>query len=228
MELFPIGCETLDKMIGGGLPSQALSLAYGEAGCGKSTLAMQAAVNCARRGFKAIYVDADQSFSHQRLSQIAHLDAEEAGERIIVFFPETFQEQTELIENLESYVTKAFRMVILDSVTNLYRVAILPGAKSFKLNRELNRQLAYLADLASNHDLAVLTTGQVHAMPSAEEARIEPVARRIVFHWPKVIMNLRSTARQDVKDIVVEKSFEAEDMGSCLVKITDRGVEPYS
>jgi len=227
LEFFPIGCETLDRMIGGGLPAQALSLAYGEAWSGKSTLAMQAAVNCARKGFKAIFIDADQSFSHQRLAQIAYLDAEEAGERIIVFFPGSFEEQTALVEGLESYITKALRMVIFDSVTNLYRAAIAPGSKSFKLNRELNRQLAYLADLAMNHGLSVLITGQVHARPAQEEVRTEPVARRTVFYWPKVIMNLRPTPRRDVKDVVVEKSFEAEDVGSCLVRITERGVEPY-
>jgi len=227
LEFVPTGCETLDELIGGGLPTGAISLVYGEAGCGKSTLCIQVSVNCARKGQKAIYVDADQSFSYQRLAQIAYLDAQEAGERIVVFSPESFEEQRNLIEGLEAYMSKAIKVVILDSVTNLYRAAIAPGEKAFRHNRELNRQLAYLADLATNHDLAVLVTGQVHTKP-IQEARPEPVARRLLFYWPKAVINILPTAARDVKEVLVEKSFQGEGGGSCLVRLTDRGIEPHS
>ncbi len=52
-------CKTIDAILGGGIPPESLSLIYGEAETGKTTLAMQCAVNCARQGYKTLYVDCD-------------------------------------------------------------------------------------------------------------------------------------------------------------------------
>lgn len=161
-EIIPSRCEPLDDLLGGGFTVGEVVVVYGEARTGKTTLALQTAVEAARRGLKVIYVDADHSFTHQRFTQLAG-EEPEAGERILLFFPDTFSAQTNLVESIENYLTMRTRLVIIDTITSLYRVSLGSAQQTFILNRELNRQLAYLSEVAARHKLVALLTSQVHA-----------------------------------------------------------------
>lgn len=219
------GCRSIDKMARGGFPTGCISLLYGEATTGKTTMAMQTSVECARRGLKVLYVDADHSFSHQRLSQIAYMDLKDLGPNIVIFLPETFREQTSLVESFESYMTRQVGLVVVDTVSSLYRVSGNFPQRVFTLNRELNRQLAYLADLAAKHGVAVLITSQVHSLVDMDGG-VEPVARRILFYWPKLILNLKKTIKTNVKEAILERYFSKEGSSShCYFLLTEKGIE---
>jgi KaiC/GvpD/RAD55 family RecA-like ATPase len=71
LQRIPTGCRELDKILDGGISSENVGLFYGEAETGKTTFAMQCAVNCALRGYKTLFIDCDGTFSARRLSQIA-------------------------------------------------------------------------------------------------------------------------------------------------------------
>ena len=223
------GCSSIDKLLNGGFPVDCVSLVYGEATTGKTTLAMQTSIECARKNFKVIYIDADQSFSHQRLSQVAPSNAPELGPRIIIFQPETFSDQSSLIENLENYLTKATKLIIVDTVTSLYRASLGSAERTFTLNRELNRQIAYLAEIALKHHLSVVLTSQVHSAGDMQGWRIEPVARRILFHWPKVKLFLKPAGKANVKEAVLENPLSSlEEAVRCYYTLTERGLEEVS
>ncbi|MEM3061910.1 MAG: ATPase domain-containing protein, partial [Candidatus Bathyarchaeia archaeon] len=165
LRYFKTGCKKLDKLLNGGFPSCSLSLIYGEAGTGKTTLAFQASIQAAIKGFKVLFLDPDQSFSAQRLAQIAGEDIEKISASILVFQPETFMHQAMLVENLEKYISKNVGLLVVDTLTSLYRIAFESRSSIFILNKELNRQLAYLNDLAKKYNLSVLVLSQVHAKP---------------------------------------------------------------
>jgi len=220
------GCSSIDKLLNGGFPVDCVSLVYGEATTGKTTLAIQSSIECARKGFKVIYIDADQSFSHQRLSQVAPSDASELGRRIIIFLPETFSDQSSVIEDLENYLTKVTKLIIVDTVTSLYRASLGSAERTFTLNRELNRQVAYLAEIALKHHLCVMLTSQVHSSMDVQGWRIEPVARRILFHWPKVKLFLKPTGKANVKEAILEHPRSSAGEGArCYYTLTERGLE---
>ncbi|MGE5532892.1 MAG: ATPase domain-containing protein, partial [Bacillota bacterium] len=65
------GSKCIDKSIGGGILPETVTLVYGEPETGKTTLAMQCAVNCAVQMLKVLYIDCDNTFYTKRLSQIA-------------------------------------------------------------------------------------------------------------------------------------------------------------
>jgi len=219
------GCSSIDELLDGGFPVDCVSLVYGEATTGKTTLAIQTSIECARKGFKVIYVDSDQSFSYQRLSQVASSYASELGRRIIIFLPETFSEQSSAIEDLANYLTKETKLIIVDTVTSLYRASLGSAERTFTLNRELNRQIAYLAEIALKHRLCVILTSQVHSSMDAQGWRIEPVARRILFHWPKVKLFLKRTGKADVKEAILEHPrSSAEEMARCYYTLTEKGL----
>jgi DNA repair protein RadB len=225
-EGIPTGSLGLDRLLRGGFQRGDLTLIYGEAATGKTTVVIQAAVSAARRGFKVLYVDSDHSFTQQRFRQISWPESQPVSELIMLFFPETFAEQRTLVEALESYVTPSLGLVVVDSITSLYRAAFSKAESIFTLNRDLSRQVAYLAELASSHKVACILTSQVHARLTPPIADVEPVARRALFHFPRTILRIKNTPKSSVKEFLLEK-VEGSDMrrSSCLIALTEKGLE---
>ena len=203
MEKLSTGSSSLNHLLKGGFESRKINLVYGEASTGKTILAMQSALAAAAIGFKVFFVDADLSFSVQRLESLDR--GRELSENILVFQPEDFREQIRIAESLEAMLSRTPALLIIDSVTGLYRADFGKPGTAFAHSRELNRQLAYLSDLASRLELTVLLTGQVHSQPRGGSWLIAPVATRTLRHWSHIILRLRPTPRQDVREAFLEK-----------------------
>jgi len=221
----PIGCPGLDEMLRGGLTMGDLALIYGEAATGKTTTVIQAATAFATKGLKVIYIDSDRSFTQQRFDQIAGSRSSGVSELITLFFPETFSEQRRIIESLENYVTSRLGIVIVDSISSLYRAAFSGAESIFSLNRDLTRQVAYLGELASARNIACVITSQVHSRLTPPVAYTEPVARRTVFHFPRLIIRTKNTPKQNVREFILER-VEGTDTAksSCLVSLQESGL----
>ena len=225
MDVIPVGCAGVDKMLHGGLRRGEITLVYGEAATGKTTVAIQAATSAALHGLKVVYVDSDHSFTQQRFEQIEKTNIADVSERIMLFLPETFTEQRVLVESLENYVTPSLGLVIVDSMSSLYRAAFSRAASIFNLNRDLSRQLAYLSELSAQNRIACVITSQVHARFSPPLGDIEPVARRAIFHFPRTILKLRSTPKPMTKEFVLERINGSDRRESCLVAMTQSGLQ---
>jgi DNA repair protein RadB len=211
-------------LLGGGFPLRQISLLYGEASTGKTILSMQCALEMARKDFRVFYVDADQSFSVHRLERL--IGGSEQAEKIVLFRPEDFRDQVEIVENLENVLTKTPALVVVDSITGLYRADNGGSEKIFARNRELNRQLAHLNSLAARFTLWVLLTGQVHSTPSGGEWLVEPVATRTLKHWSDLVLRLRQTPKTNVRDCILEKKNGVEVPGAHrLFRIGEDGIE---
>jgi RecA/RadA recombinase len=224
MERLSTGTNGLDRLLKGGFALSQINLVYGEASTGKTVLAMQSALEASARGFKVFFVDADLSFSVQRLESLDR--GGELAENIVVFQPEDFREQSRITESLEVMLSKTPALLIVDSVTGLYRADIEKPGTAFINNRELNRQLAYLSDLASRSDLTILLTGQVHSTPSGGSWLIAPVATRTLRHWSSLILRLRPTPRHDVRECLLEKMDGRDVRGPrVLFRVGETGLE---
>jgi len=221
------GSPSLDKLLHGGFPAGQLSLVYGEAASGKSTLALQCSLLCAKQGFQVLYIDADGSLSAQRLEQMASSPPLEV-ERIGIFTPRNFYQQTVLIEGLERYIHPRVGLVVVDTVNNLYRLAASEAKLLPASNRELNRQLAYLAHISKTHSLPVLLTSQVRSVleEDFEVDKVEPVATRTLRFWASTILHLKPTPRPNVKVAFLEKlNGRPRSRLFCHLRISGQGLE---
>jgi DNA repair protein RadB len=224
LDFLTTGCRGIDRLLGGGFPLHQISLLYGEAATGKTILSMQCVLEAARKEYKVFYLDADESFSANRMQQVT--GGRELAERIVLFRPEDFDEQGRIVENIENLLTKTPTILVVDSITGLYRAGQVKPEGYFGRDRELNRQLAQLGALASRFAAWVLLTGQVHSSPSGRQWIVEPVATRTLRHWSDLILRLSQTPRSNVRDCFLEKRNGLDAAGShCPFKITDEGVE---
>jgi DNA repair protein RadB len=222
------GSSRLDELLSGGLTAQTMHLLYGEAETGKTTLAIQCAVNCARVGYKTIFIDSEGTFSAKRLTQIAIDSIQEIAQDIILARPKTFKEQTAILDRLDDYVTEKVGLIAVDTITSLYSAELGGESKiTFKLNRELNRQMASLAQIAKTRKVAVLVTSQVRSVFMAREVDLEPVARRVLKFWSSVVINLKLTQQSGVVRAVLEKHPKSLRPQDCLLRIVEKGIEDY-
>lgn len=227
LRIVPTGCGSLDELLGGGFPAGSVSLVYGEAETGKSALAVQCVVNCARRGYKSLFVDSDGSFSLKRLSQIAYYDYEKTAPLIMLMKPTTFQEQVVAIDHLEKYVTKEFALIVVDTITSLYRAELGNPKETFALNRELNRQVAFLAQTAKTHKVAALITSQVRSVFLEDQVGVEPVATRVLKFWSDIVLNLKRVGQNRAIKVLLEGHPERKRTASCYVKIEETGISDF-
>lgn len=222
---FPTGCMGLDKMLRGGFARGEITLIYGEAATGKTTTVIQAAIAAARLGLKILYLDSDHSFTQQRFHQIAGAQSESVSQLILLFLPKTFSEQRRVVESLENYVTPTLGLVVIDSMSSLYRAAFPSSESIFSLNRDLSRQVAYLGELSSSRKVACILTSQVHARLAPPVGDIEPVARRALFHFPRTILRIKNTFKPSIKEFILERAGGSDVAStSCLVRLGENGL----
>lgn len=223
----PTGCKKIDETLEGGISNRKVSLIYGEAETGKTTLAIQCAINCAKQGYKTLFVDCDGTFSGLRLSQIASRDLN-ISEQIILMKPNNFAEQAIVIDRLTDYVTKHFRLVVIDTLTSLYRAEIAEHPeKTFELNRELNRQMACLAQIARIQRITVLTTSQVRSVFNEVLVSTEPVASRVLKFWADTIIAMKPTENPNIIKGTLEKSPKRLQPLTCHLRIEETGIHEY-
>jgi DNA repair protein RadB len=221
----PTGCTAIDKALEGGIPSENISLIYGEAETGKTTLAIQCALGSAKQGCKTLFVDCDGTFSAQRLSQVASEKLEKIGELLILMKPNNFQEQTNIVDRLADYVTSNLGLVVFDTITSLYRLKVAEFPKrTFTLNRELNRQLASLAQITKMCRVAVLLVSQVQATFREDSTNAEPVATRVLKFWADTIINVRPTENPQVVRAMLEKIPAKIQPAICHLRIGETGI----
>ena len=220
------GCRCIDSSIGGGISPESISLIYGEPETGKTTLAIQCAVSCGLQNFKTFFVDCDNTFSSKRLSQLSGDKFDQVAEQIILIKPKDFKEQTAVIDRIQEYTAKNFGLIIIDTFTSLYgaRVAETAG-KAFSVNRELNRQLAILAQTTKIRKIPVIITSQVRAVFEGENSSsVAPVATRVLKFWADTIISMKPTNYPQNIKIVLEQTRENPQETICYVQIGETGI----
>jgi DNA repair and recombination protein RadB len=222
------GCSCIDSNLNGGISPESVTLIYGEPETGKTTLAMQCAVNCAMQNYKTLFVDCDNTFSPKRLSQVASGKFEEIADLIILIRPNDFREQTAVIDRISEYTAKNFGLVVIDTLNSLYRAKVAESsAKAFRLNRELNRQMAILAQTAKTQKLPVLITSQVRSVFNDSYVSVAPVATRVLKFWADTIIAMKPAENPQTIKAVLETTREKAQEVACHLRIDETGIRDY-
>jgi RecA/RadA recombinase len=222
------GCPCLDKKINGGISPENIIMIYGEPETGKTTLTMQCAIDAAKKNLKTLFIDCDNTFSPERLNQISKSDFNQIAQMIILVRPTDFAQQTTLIDHLPDYIEKNFGLVVIDTFNSLYRAKIAETTPktSFTINRELNRQMATLAQTARTKRLPIIVTSQVRGVFDDKYITVAPVATRVLQFWADTIISLKPTENQQVIQATSEKNQNTQE-ATCYLRITGTGLKDY-
>jgi len=223
------GCRCIDSSLEGGISPGSLLLVYGEPETGKTTLTMQCAVSCALQNFKTLFVDCDNSFAPKRLSQVADGKFEEIADHIILVKPIDFGEQEAVIDRLSEYTAKNFGLVVIDTVTSLYRAKVAEASgRAFGINRELNRQMAILAQTAKTQKISIVVTSQVRSVFDDSYVSVAPVATRVLRFWADTIIAMKPAENPQMIKAVIEKLRPSNQEISCDLIIEETGIRDFT
>ena len=219
--ILPSGVSAIDRLLNGGLSTGLLTHIFGEAAGGKTTIALQFLKAACRLGVHTVYINSEGSSPIERLEQIVGKEFNAINDMVTIIVPKTFKEQGTVIDDIELYARKGTRLVIIDTLTRLYRSVLEDKKTNYSAHRELNRQIGVLKGLAKHQNIGVFVLNQVRAsMDSSND--IEPVAKNIMDYWSDYVLKLR--LKQRVKERILERIVPEGDYSDCILYMTQKGL----
>lgn len=219
--ILPSGVSALDRILNGGLTTSRFTHVFGEAGSGKTTLALQFVSAACRLGIRVAYVNSEATSPLERLGQITGKSFTDVEDMIRLISPKSFEEQGAVIDDLELYAREGTRLVVIDTLTRLYRAALEDKTTNYVAHRELNMQAGILKGLARQKDIVVLVLNQVRgAMKKHKD--FEPVAKNILDFWSDYVIVIRKRKKQGER--LLERLFPEGDSAKETLYLTQDGL----
>eukprot|EP01065_Artemidia_motanka_P039643 TRINITY_DN4870_c0_g1_i1.p1 TRINITY_DN4870_c0_g1~~TRINITY_DN4870_c0_g1_i1.p1 ORF type:complete len:287 (+),score=59.13 TRINITY_DN4870_c0_g1_i1:280-1140(+) len=199
------GCKAFDELLGGGVETMSITEAFGEFRTGKTQLAHTLCVttqlprNLGGGNGKVAFVDTEGTFRPERIRPIAErfgLDASATLENILVARAYTHEHQATLLGSLGAkMVDDQFKLIIVDSITALFRVDFTGRGELAERQQKLGRMLSQLVKMAEEFNVAVYITNQVVSDPGGASMFTadpkKPVGGHVVAHASTTRLSLR-------------------------------------
>ncbi len=228
------GSKELDKLLGGGVETSAITEVFGKFGSGKTQIGHQLVVNAqlpkekGGLGGNAIYIDTENTFRPERIQQMAKavkLDPEEVLSNIMVARAYNSDHQMLLAEKASEMIAeKNVKIVVVDSLTAHFRAEYIGrgtlASRQQKLNRHMHTLQRKISDL---HNVVVLVTNQVMARPDILFGDpTAPIGGHIVGHHS----TFRIYLKRGKGDKRIAKLIDSPNMpdGECMFDVVTNGI----
>jgi DNA repair protein RadA len=169
------GSQELDRILGGGIETGAITELIGEFGSGKTqicfTLAVTSQQSVEEGGFdgNVCVIDTEGTFMPERIMQIAEergLDSTKVLEKILIARAYNSEHQIILINSLPELVEKSgIKLVIMDSMIGHFRGEYIGRGTLAERQQKLGSCLSKLLRVAEAFNVSVVLTNQVMSTP---------------------------------------------------------------
>ena len=162
MDKVSTGIPFLNQFLGGGYDNDIVTTLYGPSGSGKTNFCLLAALATVQAGKKVLFIDTEGGIGVERIKQVCR-EYEQVLANIIFFHPVNFEEQVAIFDTIRTAADGHIGMVIVDSISMLYRLELGKSEEVYDVNSALGRQLAYLVEIARRKKIPVVITTQVYS-----------------------------------------------------------------
>jgi DNA repair protein RadA len=228
------GSGNVDKLLGGGVETQAITEFVGEFGSGKSQICMKLSITAqlpnADGGLegKVLFIDTEGTFAPQRIHQMAtsmQLEPEKLLEGI--YYSRAYNSDHQIL-----IIDRAFKLcqeenvklLVVDSVLSHFRSEYIGRESLSERQQKLNAHLHKLTRIAQALNLAVVVTNQVQANPQAffgDPTR--PAGGHIMAHASTHRIMLRKASGGLRAAKVIDSPYLPES--ETFFHITEKGIE---
>jgi len=226
--------KNLDKLLGGGIETQALTEFIGEFGSGKTQaclmLSVMVQLPTEKGGLdgKAVYIDTEGTFIPERVFQIASalgLDPHQTLGNIFLARAYNSSHQSLLIEHLPKFCPENHvKLVVVDSMISHFRGEYLGRENLSERQQQLNSQLHKLLRLTEAFNLSVVVTNQVQANPTAFFGDPnKPAGGNVMAHACTHRIYLRKGGKGTRLATILDSPSLPE--GKVRFRITEKGIE---
>ena len=217
--------SSLDVLLDGGFEKGTVTQVFGSPSSGKSNVTLTLAVNVAKNNRKVVYIDTEGGISIDRIKQISGPHFSNVANNIIVFEPTDFLEQTETLRSIDVWIRKHHEevdLIVLDSAVALYRV---DDMKSYKLSKELRKQVQLLSNIARKYDIAVVITNQIYnSFDDEGNIEVRAVGGDILEYISKVIIKLERGDEINQRIATLKRHRSIPEGKSVTFFITSEGI----
>jgi DNA repair protein RadA len=225
--------KELDKLLGGGIETSAVTELYGEFGSSKTQLCLQLAVDVqlpedkGGLGAKAVYIDTEGTFRPERLVQMAKakgLDEDEVLDNVISARVYNTAHQELVIKQLGEVIrANNVKLVIIDSAIAHYRAEYLGRGTLSDRQQRLANMLHKLVLLAELNNIAIVYTNQVEASPDTFYGNpIKATGGNVMSHASTYRIYLRKGARGTRVAKIVDSPYHPEE--EAVFQVTEDGI----
>jgi|TARA_B100001741_G_scaffold305155_1_gene297020 predicted ATP-dependent serine protease len=212
----PTTCEGVDKLLAGGYEQGTVSLVYGEAGTGKTSMALQLsreAINL-YPDHVVLFVDTE-GLSIERMTQIfGDCDAS----KLLMIRPSSLSDlhQT-LTGKLEQH--DKISLVVVDTINAYVRLSYMKNKQLS--SRQFLEMTSILQPLAEKGDYPVLITAQVFE----KDGEIGPYFGKSLMHLCKTIIHLEKKKVPSSRRIRLKKHRSLPEESVEDFTLTNNGIE---
>jgi len=215
----PTGAPPIDRLLEGGLHAGEITTVFGEAATGKSTLAYQSLINVAKMELSTIYIDTEHRFNTRRIAQIDNRT--DISDFISLFQPETFTQQIQYLKNLKDlFNERPFKLLIIDTISNLYRLESCSIEKSIAKRRLLEQHLARIHCETRRYGLFTLILSQVRSF----KGKTSPIGEDCLYAYSRKVLELRKELINNKRFAILRKGISNMIDESLPYVITEKGL----
>ncbi|CAI8017805.1 Meiotic recombination protein DMC1/LIM15 homolog [Geodia barretti] len=232
------GSEELDKLLGGGMESMAITEVFGEFRTGKTQLSHTLCVTTqlpGKNGYsggKVVFIDTENTFRPDRLKEIAdrfNLDHGAMLDNVLYARAYTSEHQMELLDCVAAKFHEepgVFKLLIVDSIMALFRVDFSGRGELADRQQKLAQMLSRLQKISEEYNVAVFITNQMTADPGAtmsfQADPKKPIGGNIIAHASTTRISLRK-GRGEMR---IAKIYDSPDMpeSEATFSITGGGI----
>ena len=221
MEQISTGVAFLDVFLAGGYEKDIVTTIYGPSGAGKTNLCLMAAVNIVKQGKKVIIMDTEGGIAVERIKQICP-EYEEALHKIMFYNLVSFEEQKEAFEKMKKQINEHVGLLIVDSISMLYRLELGKNEEVYDTNAALGRQMAALVEIARRKNIPVLLTNQVYA-DFENRGQVKMVGGDLLKYSSKCLLEIQKG--NNFRVLVLRKHRSLAEGKEVKFRIVQEGVE---
>ncbi|KAK4876787.1 hypothetical protein RN001_009293 [Aquatica leii] len=231
------GSQQLDKLLGGGIESMAITEVFGEFGTGKTQLSHTLCVTAQMPGHngyiggRVIFIDTEHTFRPDRLRPIAdrfNLDQTTVLDNVLYARAYNSEHQYELLDNVVEKLHEEaglFKLLIVDSVMALFRVDYCGRGEIAVRQQKLGQMMSRLQKISEEYNIAVFMTNQITSdLNNLEQPDVQkPVGGNILAH----ASTTRICFHKNVKGNRIAKVYDSPELEECEVAfaITSGGID---
>ena len=231
------GSKELDKLLGGGIETGSITEMFGEFRTGKTQICHTLCVTCqlpkenGGGAGKALYIDTEGTFRHEKLKNIAErfgLDPDEVVANVLYARAYNSDHQNKLLLQACGLMAESkFALLVVDSATALYRTDFSGRGELSARQMSLAKFLRNLQKIADEHQVAVLITNQVVAQVDGSSFGgandKKPIGGHIMAHAAQTRLFLRKGMKENRICKIYDSPCLPED--EATYAITDNGID---
>ncbi|PIN73297.1 DNA repair and recombination protein RadB [Candidatus Woesearchaeota archaeon CG10_big_fil_rev_8_21_14_0_10_45_16] len=214
------GAAFLDSFLDGGYDDNIITTVYGPSGSGKTNLCLIAAVTMAEKGKKVLFMDTEGGIAIERIKQLTS-NFDDVIQRLFFFSPVNFSQQKEIFETMRNMVNDSVGLIVIDSISMLYRLELGRSDEVFEVNSALGRQIAYLVEIARTRNIPVLITNQVYVDFNSKEIRM--VGGDLLKYGSKCLLELQKFV--NCRGLILRKHRSLPEGIEARFRIVQNGME---